>query len=49
MGGDCCESEKKVTYSCAAGKDCPPKEVKESDPAPECCGAPMKKKEGCCG
>ncbi|MCK4908573.1 MAG: hypothetical protein KAS70_01620 [Planctomycetes bacterium] len=52
MGCETCgpNEAKKVTYVCSAGADkCPPKEVAENTPAPECCGKPMVKKTGCCG
>lgn len=41
-----CEPEKKVTYECAVNPGgCPVKEIEEGQPAPECCGQTMKKKE----
>jgi hypothetical protein len=48
MGCGSCgpEEKKKVKYECAVNPSgCPVKEVEETQPVPECCGQPMKKKE----
>lgn len=46
MGCGTCGPEKKVKYECAANPSgCSVKEIEENQPAPECCGQPMKKKE----
>ncbi len=46
MGCGSCGADKKTEkYGCSVHKDaCPTKEVKKGDSVPECCGAPMIKK-----